>query len=208
MPSKNSECDYFTDERKIHIDRKDFGNIEGQLMAALHNMKLLDYAIQKKVDREIEGPKPQVILTSAQAGFKMIHFEGSQASYSNYQFENPCQLQTDDNRTMQDIALNPKIDPSRKFQKNFMSQPVDVIKSHMVNDEPVPQLHRAVKHKFILSKSYDENTHSSKRNSIITSDPKKNELVIALLKEFVADRKAIMIFVERKIDSENLGWFL
>ena len=78
----------------------------------------------------------------------------------------------------------------------------------MVNDEPVPQLHRAVKHKFILSKSYDENTHSSKRNSIITSDPKKNELVIALLKEFVADRKAIMIFVERKIDSENLGWFM
>lgn len=109
---------------------------------------------------------------------------------------------------MQDIALNPKIDPSRKFQKNFMSQPVDIIKSHMVNDEPVPQLHRAVKHKFILSKPYDENTHPSKRNAIITSDPKKNELVIALLKEFVADRKAIMIFVERKMDSENLGWFM
>ena len=109
---------------------------------------------------------------------------------------------------MQDIVLNLKIDPSRKFQKNFMSQPVDIIKSHMVNDEPVPQLHRAVKHKFILSKSYDEDTHPSKRNAIITSDPKKNELVIALLKEFVADRKAIMIFVERKMDSENLGWFM
>ena len=69
MPSKNDECDYFTAERKIHIDRKDFGNLGGQLMAALHNSKLLDFAVQKKVDREIEGPKPQVILTSAQEGF-------------------------------------------------------------------------------------------------------------------------------------------
>ena len=69
MPSKNNQCDYFTGERKIHIDRKEFGNLEGQLMAALHNCKLLDFSVQKKVDREIEGPKPQVILTSAQERF-------------------------------------------------------------------------------------------------------------------------------------------
>ena len=71
MPSKNGKCDYFDGQRKLNIDRKEFGNLEGQLMAALHNMKLLEYAIQKKIDREIEGPKPQVILTSAQVSFQI-----------------------------------------------------------------------------------------------------------------------------------------
>ena len=74
MPSKNGKCDYFVGDRKINIDRKEFGNLEGQLMAALHNMKLLQYAIEKKVDREIEMPKPQIILTSAQLGFQIDHF--------------------------------------------------------------------------------------------------------------------------------------
>ena len=135
---------------------------------------------------------------------------------SLYDFLNPHQLQTDDNRTVQDIVLNPKIDPSRKFQKTFMLQPVDIIKSHMVNDQPVPQLHRAVDHKFILCKPYDESLTTSKkgnldfnvRKPIITADSKKNELVIALLKQFVADRKAIMIFAEQKADIENLSEFI
>ena len=70
MPSRKANCNYFTGERRIDIDRKEFGNLEGQLMAALHNMNLLKYAIQKKAEREIEVPKPQVILTSAQAGFQ------------------------------------------------------------------------------------------------------------------------------------------
>ena len=70
MPSKNNQCDYFTGERQILIDRKEFGNLDSQLLAALHNMKLLHYGIEKKVNREIEVPKPQVILTSAQAGFE------------------------------------------------------------------------------------------------------------------------------------------
>ena len=74
MPSKSGKCNYFNGERKIIIDRKEFGNLEGQLMAILHNMKLLDYAIQKKADREIEVPKPQVILASAQAGLKLVRF--------------------------------------------------------------------------------------------------------------------------------------
>ena len=134
----------------------------------------------------------------------------------NPEFKTLYQLQTDDNRTVQDIALNPKIDPSQKFQKTFMSQPVDIIRSHMVNNEPVPQLHRAVKHKFILSKPYDESLCTNKnghldftaRKPIITSDSEKNELVIALLKEVVADRKAVMIFAEQKSDIENLGWFI
>ena len=94
-----------------------------------------------------------------------------------------------------------------------MSQPVDIIKSHMVNDQPVPQLHRAVNHKFILCKPYNESLTTSKkgtldfnvRKPIITADSKKNELVIALLKQFVADRKAIMIFAEQKADIENLS---
>ena len=72
-----------------------------------------------------------------------------------------AQLQTDDNRTLQDIAINPKIDPSRKFQKNFMFYPVDILKSHSVNGEPVPQLHRAVRHKFILAKPYNEKLPST-----------------------------------------------
>ena len=67
----HSKCNYFTGDRRADIDRKAYGSLDGQLMAALHNMKLLDYAIQKKTDREIEGPKPQVILTSAQAGFQI-----------------------------------------------------------------------------------------------------------------------------------------
>ena len=70
MPSRKANCNYFTGERRIDIDRKEFGNLEGQLMAALHNMNLLKYAIQKKAEREIEVSKPQVILTSAQAGFQ------------------------------------------------------------------------------------------------------------------------------------------
>ena len=74
MPSKSGKCNYFNVDRKIYIDRKEFGNLEGQLMAILHNMKLLDYAIQKKADQEIELPKPQVILTSAQVGLKKYPF--------------------------------------------------------------------------------------------------------------------------------------
>ena len=72
MPSRRAitKCKYFTGERRIDIDRKEFGNLEGQLLAALHNCKLLDFAIQKKVEREIEVQKPQVILTSAQDGFE------------------------------------------------------------------------------------------------------------------------------------------
>ena len=76
MPTRNGirSCDYFDDERKVNIDEKEFGKLEGQLMAALHNMKLLHYAIEKKGDREIEMPKPQVILTSAQPGFQIVNF--------------------------------------------------------------------------------------------------------------------------------------
>ena len=128
-------------------------------------------------------------------------------------FENHFQLQTDDNRTIQDIALNPKVDPSRLFQKNFMPQSVDILRSHMIDGQPVPQLHRAVKHKFILSKPYDESLPASKngtldfnlRKPIVTSDPNKNDLIVDLLKEFVAERKSVIIFVEGKSDSENLG---
>ena len=87
MPAKKDYCDYFTGEREIHIDWKDFGNLGSQLMAALHDMKLLKYAIQKKEDREIEGPKPQVILTSAQAGFENDVF--CRLSFSNYHLEIP-----------------------------------------------------------------------------------------------------------------------
>ena len=133
----------------------------------------------------------------------------------NLSILNQYQLQTDDNRTVQDIALNPKIDPSRKFQKTFMSQPVDIIRSHMVNHQPVPQLHRAVNHKFILCDPYNEKLSTYKngtidfnvRKPIITADSKKNEFIIALLKEFVADGKAIMIFAEQKSDIENLSKF-
>ena len=70
MPSRKANCNYFTGERRINIDRREFGNLEGQLMAAVYDMKLLDFAIQKKANREIEVQKPQVILTSAQVGFK------------------------------------------------------------------------------------------------------------------------------------------
>ena len=83
----------------------------------------------------------------------------------------------------------------------------------MVDDQPVPQLHRAVKHKFIWSKPYDESLPTSRRGTldfnlrkpIVTSDPEKNNLVIDILKEFIAERKAVMIFVEQKSDTENLG---
>ena len=83
----------------------------------------------------------------------------------------------------------------------------------MIDDQPVPQLHRAVRHKFIMSKPYDESLPTSRRGTldfnlrkpIVTSDPDKNELVIDLLKEFVGDHKAVMIFVEQKSDTENLG---
>ena len=96
-----------------------------------------------------------------------------------------------------------------------MSQPVDIIRSHMVNDEPVPQLHQAVKHKFIMSKPYDESLPTSRRGKldfnlrkpIVTADPNKNDLIVDLLKEIVAERKAVMIFVEQKSDTENLGLF-
>ena len=74
MPTKNGRCDYFVGDRKINIDRKEYGNLEGQLMAALHNMKLLQYAIEKKGDREIEILKPQIILTSAQPGSQIDIF--------------------------------------------------------------------------------------------------------------------------------------
>ena len=96
-----------------------------------------------------------------------------------------------------------------------MSQPVDIIRSHMVNHQPVPQLHRAVNHKFILCDPYNEKLSTYKngtidfnvRKPIITADSKKNEFIIALLKEFVADGKAIMIFAEQKSDIENLSKF-
>ena len=75
MPTRNGirYCDYFDRDHKVNIDEKEFGKLEGQLMAALHNMKLLQYAIEKKGDREIEMPKPQVILTSAQPGFQIVN---------------------------------------------------------------------------------------------------------------------------------------
>ena len=65
MPSRKANCNYFTGERRINFDRKEFGNLEGQLMAALHNMNLIKYANQKQGEREIDVPKPQLILTSA-----------------------------------------------------------------------------------------------------------------------------------------------
>ena len=84
-----------------------------------------------------------------------------------------------------------------------MSSPVNVIKSHTVDGQPIPQLHRAVKHKFIMAKPYAE----WRRGNIVTSDAEKNKIVISLLRDFVADRKSVMIFVERKKDVENLGIF-
>ena len=84
-----------------------------------------------------------------------------------------------------------------------MSSPVDIVKSHTVDSQPIPQLHRAVKHKFIMAKPYAE----WRRGNIVTSDTKKNKIVISLLRDFVADRKSVMIFVERKKDVENLGNF-
>ena len=97
-----------------------------------------------------------------------------------------------------------------------MSHSLDILKSHMIDGQPVPQLHRAVKHQFILSKPYDESLPTSKngtldfslRKPIVTSDPDKNNLIVGLLKEFVADRKAVIIFVEGKGDIENLGKFI
>ena len=115
---------------------------------------------------------------------------------------------------MKDLAGNVKVDPSRIFEKKFLDRPVHItsaVLKKLENGrvEPLPQIHRDVRHIFIMAKPYNEYAEEYQpRFNICTADQEKNNTVIQYLKKSIGNdigtAKTTLIFCERVTDVESL----